>query len=235
MAGWLVDQVGVLWRTLVRRIPQGCASWFSKGTWRTSSLTALELRLLVRENGGTRDTGIGTFKQAVALQGLAHTEQIQHAHTTAAMASVVLDQQMMRHFGGRETRTLRDRKYMGAPPFVSPFSASSKADSFSCQPHFDRGRKCSKIPTSLSSHSSYDARCLRETKAATLPSDELGEAPTLAVERPTFPRATLQFRSCFHAGRGVESTELEQRRPKAVRWQAGSIMACAYANMCSVN
>lgn len=24
--------------------------------------------------GGTRDTGIGTFKQAVALQGLAHTE-----------------------------------------------------------------------------------------------------------------------------------------------------------------
>lgn len=110
-----------------------------------------------------------------------------------------------------------------------------KSRLLSCQPHFDRGSKCSKIPTSLSSHSSYDARCLRETKAATLPSDELGEAPTLAVERPIFPRATLQFRTCFHAGRGVESTELEQRRPKAVRWQAGSIMACTYANMCSVN
>lgn len=46
-----------------------------------------------------------------------------------SMASVVLDQQMMRHFGCRETRTLRDRKYIGAPPFVSPFSASSEADS----------------------------------------------------------------------------------------------------------
>lgn len=111
---------------MVRRIPQGCASWFSKGTWRTSSLTALELRLLVRGDEGHGHRHLQTSRRSSRFGAYRVNSTCTY---NGSMASVVLDQQMMRHFGGRETRTLRDRKYMGAPPFVSPFSASSKADS----------------------------------------------------------------------------------------------------------
>lgn len=114
---------------MVRRIPQGCASWFSKGTWRTSSLTALEPRLLVRENGGDEGHGhrhLQTSRRSSRFGAYrANSTCTYNGCNGFRRARSTNDATLWRS----RNQNAQGRKYMGAPPFVSPFSASSKADS----------------------------------------------------------------------------------------------------------